>query len=134
MIKGMLNQTDLSTLKRIFLTKDEFNKFARQVVSRHEFYTVLNEVDQRFNKLEQKLDSKFDQVMTMLDSVIHELQASREEQTILTYRLSEHTEQIANCEQRLAKLEAKIAFPEWWVFCGPKGGRTPDLLHAMQAL
>jgi len=73
----MLTKTDLSSLKNIFLTKDEFNKFVKQTVNKNEFYTVLNEVDQRFNNLEQKLDAKFDQVMTMLDSVIHELQASR---------------------------------------------------------
>lgn len=65
MIKGMLNQTDLSNLKKIFVTKEEFDLGLQDL--RHD-------------------------MMTRFDAIMFELKAMREEMTVFAYRQSEHSQ------------------------------------------
>lgn len=66
----MLTQIDLTKLNIIFATKSELQS------------------------LDQKLDQKFDRVMNMLDAVMAELKAIREEQAIMFHHLIDHEERI----------------------------------------
>jgi len=79
----MLTNSDITKLKHIFVTKDEFQ----------DHFDVL--------------EGKFNQVMNMLDSVMGELKAIREEQTIMFHTLVDHSDKIENYESRLVCLEGK---------------------------
>ena len=79
----MLTNSDITKLKHIFVTKDEFQ----------DHFDVL--------------EGKFNQVMKMLDSVMGELKAIREEQTIMFHTLVDHSDKIENYESRLVYLEGK---------------------------
>lgn len=68
----MLTNNDLTKLKNIFVTKEELQL--------------------GLDNLDRKFDGKFNQVMNMLDAVMFELKAIREEQTIIFHRSSENGE------------------------------------------
>lgn len=66
-------------------------------------------------KLEEKLEEKFnermkflptkDEFYTRMDEVMGELKAIREEQALITGRVSTHSDQLENHETRISKLE-----------------------------
>ncbi|MEK7163533.1 MAG: hypothetical protein AAB768_00115 [Patescibacteria group bacterium] len=85
--KPTLNQEDIKLLKSIFATKDEVVAF--------EMHT-----NQRFEDLENKIKllPTRDVFLTKMDEVMGELQASHEEQTILSYRVSKHNDDIEDLQ------------------------------------
>lgn len=83
----MLTNQDLSKLQRIFATKQDLAK------------------------LESKFNSKHEQIITMLDSVMGELKAMREESSLTTNRQSAHSDQLENHEGRITHIESCLIFP-----------------------
>ena len=61
--------------------------------------------DLRMDKLEQKLDDRFDTVITKLDGVMKELQAHREEDVCGAAQLRRHDDQLGDHEHRIKTLE-----------------------------
>ncbi len=52
-----------------------------------------------------------DKVLERLDAVMGELKAIREEQTLASGRVSEHSDSLEDHETRLGKLEKRISLP-----------------------
>ena len=75
------------------MTNDDFKKMVQTFVTKTEF-------DQRIEKLEERVATKddFRQVMTVLDKVLKEVLAMRQEQTF-------HVQKHIEIDQRLGKLE-----------------------------
>jgi hypothetical protein len=67
----MLTQKDIDLLEKTFVTKDD---------------------------LDVKLQSLKSDLMNKLDSILKEILASREEQTILAHKVSDHEERITTLE------------------------------------
>lgn len=89
----MLTKTDFSKLEKIFLTKNEFKKLSSNFVTKNEFYSM---------------EGKFNQVMNMLDAVMGELKAIREEQTIMFHRSSQNGQRLEDHEGRIKIIESGL--------------------------
>lgn len=115
--KPTLNQEDIKLLKSVFATKGD-------LVSRDEHFEKTFSSKKDLVSMEERFDKKFitkdelvaleirsnyviddlrekirllptrDEFLTKMDEVMGELQASREEQTILSYRVSKHSDDI----------------------------------------
>lgn len=77
---------------------------------------VRDELRSTETRFEKKLEEKADvlreemkklhnQVMEKLDSIVGMFKKFDEEHTILTYRVSEHSDKLENHEERIGKLE-----------------------------
>ena len=67
---------------------------------------ILEAVDERMDK---KLNEKFDPVMTKLDGIMKGVEALQQENTIGAEQLRRHTDQLEKHEARIAKLETASA-------------------------
>ena len=67
---------------------------------------ILEAVDERMDK---KLNEKFDPVMTKLDGIMKGVEALQHENTIGAEQLRRHTDQLEKHEARIAKLETASA-------------------------
>lgn len=74
----MLTKRDIQTLHTIFINKDEF-------------HTALSELRS--------------DLLGRLDAILGEMQAMRDEMTLTTYRVSQHSDQLENHGNRLSTLE-----------------------------
>jgi predicted nuclease with TOPRIM domain len=65
-------------------------------------------------KLEKKLEEKLkflptkEDFYTKMDEIMGELKAIREEQTLISGKVSEHTDQLEEHDQRLGKIEKHL--------------------------
>lgn len=91
----MLTKQDITKLRGIFATKQDLER----LVSRLEF-------NERMEDFELKIK---DIVLTSQSIVMGELKAMREEHTINTFRMRNHSDQLNNHENRLVGLEAKLS-------------------------
>lgn len=96
----MLSQSDISKLKKIFITKDDFKSEVFQL--KQSFATKKELLE-----TEQRLKNEF---VTGFDAVMHELKSIREEISVMLYRQSENTEAITEHEERIKSIEDKLAF------------------------
>ena len=67
---------------------------------------ILEAVDERMDK---KLNEKFDPVMTKLDGIMKGVEALQQENTVGAEQLRRHTDQLEKHEARIAKLETASA-------------------------
>lgn len=66
---------------------------------------LRNEIKKNHNELSQKIGSLHNEVMGKLDSIAGSFKKFDEEQTVLSYRVSKHTNQLENHEKRIRKIE-----------------------------
>src|SRR5438094_667582 len=67
---------------------------------------ILEAVDERMDK---KLNEKFDHVMTKLDGIMKGVEALQQENTVGAEQLRRHADQLQSHEARIAKLETVSA-------------------------
>ena len=67
---------------------------------------ILEAVDERMDK---KLNEKFDPVMTKLDGIMKGVEALQQENTVGAEQLRRHTDQLEKHEARITKLETASA-------------------------
>jgi len=65
--------------------------------------SLKEEMDERFDKLERKLDDKFSMVMKHLVDIAGKFQKFDEEQVIIAGRMGEHDDRIEKLEKRVFK-------------------------------
>ena len=68
-------------------------------------YVTKDYLDEKLDKVDEKLTKFKDDILTAVDGVMGELKDMREEQTIASAKLSEHSDTLENHETRLQKLE-----------------------------
>lgn len=77
-----LTKTDIQSLREIFLTKSEFDL----------------RMDEQEEKIEEHLKQYRNGILNKLDKILKEILASREEQTLLSHKVSDHEERITKLE------------------------------------
>jgi len=88
----MVKTTDLAT-----------KKFVKKVVQKTE-----DGLRREIKGLHDKMRKNHGEVMEKLDTIASSIQKFDQEQTALSYRVSEHTDQLENQEGRIKKIEAKV--------------------------
>lgn len=73
--------------------------------------TVEEATDNLRNELTKKMGGYHNEVMKKLDSIAGSIKKFDEEQTALSYRVSEHTDQLENHEKRIKKVEKTASLP-----------------------
>jgi len=73
--------------------------------------TVEDAVDNLHQEMKQEMKENHNEVMNKLDSIAGSIEKFDEEQTALSYRVSEHTDQLENHEKRIKKIEKKTLLP-----------------------
>jgi len=68
------------------------------------------ELTGKIENLQKEMGAKHNEVMDKLDSIAGSIKKFDEEQTALSYRVSEHTDQLENHEKKIKKIE-KTIFP-----------------------
>lgn len=74
-----------------------------------------NDLDKIRKIVEEKIDSTINNLLTKdefyekMDEVMGELKAIREEQTVFSAKVSNHSDQLEDHEARIINLEAKVA-------------------------
>jgi len=69
------------------------------------------ELNGKIENLQKEIGIKHNEVMNKLDSIAGSIEKFDEEQTALSYRVSEHTDQLENHEKRIKKIEKKTLLP-----------------------
>ena len=69
--------------------------------------TILEAVDDRLERSEKKVDKRFDEVISHIDSVLKEVVTLRDEETIGAGQLRRHADELKDHESRIKRLEAK---------------------------
>ncbi len=86
------------------------------MLSKQDKKFIIDTFDQKFDeKFDQKFDQKFNEKMSELkselfnymDPFLKEIRAMREEATLQFHRLSNHTNQLGNHEERISSLEKR---------------------------
>lgn len=90
--------------KRTFITYDEMDV---EKIIKNQLEKAKSSWLDEFTKVVAKFK---DDVMTVLDKVMGELKTIREEQTLMSGRLSEHTDTLEDHDARLEKLEKNVGF------------------------
>ena len=62
-------------------------------------------MDSGFERLDKKVDTKFDFVVTKLDGILYAIEGQKQENIVGTVQLRRHTDTLENHEQRIKKLE-----------------------------
>src|SRR2546430_15803768 len=117
MLKGELHNPDHPATKAelaeaLAATKGEFKELfntQKEEMERllaDQANVILEAVDERMDK---KLNEKFDPVMTKLDGIMKGVEALQQENTVGAEQLRRHTDQLEKHEARIAKLETASA-------------------------
>ena len=85
----MITDKDIIKLKTVFATKEELNN--------------------GLAGLEKKFDVRFDNVTTMLDKIMGELEKAREDRIFAKAKDDEQDQKICVIESRVRKIEEKIS-------------------------
>lgn len=91
----MLTKLDITKLKEVFVTKEEFRSEMSKFATRDEF---------------KELKAEFSELKSMIHEVIFELKDMREEFSAITYRNREHSDTIESHGVRITTLEEKLSF------------------------
>lgn len=93
---------DLSQLKREL--KKDITQLKEEVKSDIALFKI--DVDEKIRELEERISHlpTKDEFYTKMDEVVGELKTIRE-QTVISHRVSEHTDQLDNHEQRITGFE-----------------------------
>lgn len=95
----MITNNDINKLKEVFATKDDLKAYA----TRDEVKAIVAEANDDQNaKIDAKLIQFRSDIFNKIDLVIGELKTIREEQAVVSYRLSDH-------EDRITKLESSLS-------------------------
>ena len=70
-------------------------------LTKNDFRQIENLVDIKLAVFEEKIDEKFNKVMNVLDSILHEMTSYRMEQDVVGQRVS-------NVEERVDKVEQHV--------------------------
>lgn len=107
--KPWLTTADIKLLEQKFATKDDLKRFATKedlkgFATKDDLIGLahITEVEAIFEKHQALTDKKLDKIITILDSVVGELQTIRQEQTVTGHQLQDH-------EDRLTVLESAIS-------------------------
>src|SRR3989344_2314524 len=57
------------------------------------------------------LDNKLDRIYNSVDKLVGEVKGYREEQTVISGKISNHSEQLDNNDSRLKRVEKHLNFP-----------------------
>ena len=85
--------------------------FVKEVVEkteeklRQEIKGTEGKLRQELGALQTTVKKNHEEVIERLDSIAGSIKKFDEEQTILSYRVSEHTDQLENHEKRIKKIE-----------------------------
>lgn len=90
------------------LTKKDFTSLEKKFASKNDLIALEKRQGAKFQDLEDKFDNKFNQMMNMLDSVMGEIKAMREEQTVMFYQIRNNTEQLGDHEGRIKIIETGL--------------------------
>ena len=102
--KPILNQEDIKLLKSIFATKGDLVSMEKHFDKKFVTKDELVALEVRSNQVVEDLKEKIrllptrDEFLTKMDEVMGELQASRDEETILSYRVSKHSDDIEDLQ------------------------------------
>lgn len=93
----MITSDDIKKLKGVFVTKDDLKQFATKV----DLAKLQMEMNERFEAVEERMATKddFRKVMTVLDKVLKEVLAIRQEQSVHTGDHMRINERLNNIEK-----------------------------------
>jgi len=102
------DQNDVNTHVTRSDLKAEFGKFEEKMeqLLSEQANVILEAVGETF---ENKLDKKFDPVITKLDGIMKGVEALQQENTVGAEQLRRHEDQLQKHEARIAKLETAPA-------------------------
>lgn len=100
-----VTKSDLKMELKKFATKEDLQKFATK-----EDLTVSNvrlglEFDKKFEKLENKMDSRFDQLATTMDQILKEVVSGREHDLVVNLQQERQ-------DRRLDKIEDVVGITQ----------------------
>ncbi len=72
---------------------------------------LTGKIENLHESLQKEINVKHNEVMNKLDSIAGSINKFDEEQTALTYRVSEHTDQLESHKKRIKKIEKTILPP-----------------------
>jgi hypothetical protein len=100
-LKNFATKDDL----RNFATKDDLKNFAtkddlKNFATKDDLIGLahITEVEEIFEKYQAQTDKKLDKIITILDSVVGELQTTRQEQTATAHQLQDHEDRLTALE------------------------------------
>lgn len=110
-----ITNKDIEKLKEHFATKEDLdNKFkeVHSVLEKHSTALLnqtnkLLEHDGKFDLMNEKIDGKFDQVLTGLDKIVGELEKAREDRVFAKGKDDEQDRRLGSLEGGTQKVEAK---------------------------
>ncbi len=103
----MLTKSDLQAIKQIVqetaVTKEEAKNFA----TKDDLIGLARgtEIDELKITFGDNLAKWKDELFTKIDKLVSSLKPTREEQTVISGKLSEHSDMLEDHESRIAKLE-----------------------------
>lgn len=97
----VLTTADKKWLDSRFATKEDLKRFATKEDLQVSNISLRLEIDETKRELKDEINSKHDEVMTVLDSILKEVVAGREHDLVIN-----HQQEKQN--QRLDKLEAVV--------------------------
>jgi len=129
-----ITNKDVDKLKEAFATKEDLNRFATkedlnrfatkedmdarfkevQSVLNKQAAAILNQTnkllehDGKFDEMNEKIDRKFDLVLTGQDKIIKELEKAREDRTLAIGKDKEQDRRIESLEGKVQKIEDKV--------------------------
>lgn len=112
----MLTKTDLKAIKQIVqetaVTKDDVKSLAtkdnlKNFATKNDLIGLAKgtEIDELKITFLDNLAKWKDELFTKIDKLVSNLKPTREEQTVMTGRQSEHTDTVEDHEKRISKLE-----------------------------
>lgn len=107
----MLTKQDKKYLHKNFVTRKEFKTELNKGLQDQfdavmmEFARMRDEMYEGFGNVKDELKTE---ILGAIADVMGELKAIREEQTVGSYQLSNHSDQLDNHEARLVKLEESV--------------------------
>ncbi len=101
--KGFVKKTVEKATKEL---RQEMKGLHNEINGLHNEVSGLHGEFDSFNK---KVDMKHNEIMASLDSISGSIQKFDQEQTATSYRVSQHTDQLDNHEERISHLEPKPA-------------------------
>lgn len=81
--------------------------FVKEVVEKTEG-KLRQEIESSKEELRNEIKKNHNEVMNKLDSIAGSVNKFDEEQTALSYRVSEHTDQLEDHEERIKKVEEAL--------------------------
>lgn len=70
----------------------------------------LGELKKNYDQLNNKSDKHFDDIMSKLDFIYGKIKKMDDSQEMMSYRVTEHTNELGNHEKRILKIEKSPSF------------------------